>query len=326
MLLINHPTQEPAFNLALEEYLLTSFNQDILCLWRNAPAIIVGRFQNTLEEINSEYVAANRLPVIRRLTGGGAVYHDLGNINYTLIYNQSRDDINNYAKFTAPVIAFLATLGVEATLSGRNDLLIEGMKFCGNAQTLYRHRLLHHGCIMFDTDLSRLSQALRPSPVKIESKGVKSVRSRVTAIAPHLPRPMCAEEFLSGLSDYFLHSLPGAEPYTLNGADLKAVRALTEQKYATWDWNYGRSPVYSWQKAAKFPFGLVDIRMNVEQGRISEMAVYGDFFSHGENARLTQAFIGLRHERDALLKAAENLPLNDYIIGIDAETLVGLMV
>ena len=225
MLLISHDCTDPAWNLALDEYLLTHFTEEVLSLWRNGPSVIVGRNQNALEEIDQDFVRARGIAVVRRLTGGGAVFHDLGNVNYTLVQPYQEGDFNNYAKFTRPIVDFLAELGVRAELSGRNDLLVEGRKCSGNAQAVRGGRILHHGTLLFSADLSQLAGALRPREIKIQSKGVKSVSSRVTNLAGHLPEPMRVEAFLDRLRAWFL-ARPGVRPYQLTAEDRAAVDAL----------------------------------------------------------------------------------------------------
>ena len=263
--------------------------------------------------------------LLRRLTGGGAVFHDLGNINYTLVQPCGAGDFNNYAKFTKPIVDFLATLGVRAELSGRNDLLVDGQKFSGNAQAVRDGRILHHGTLLFSADLSRLSGALRPRDLKLESKGVKSVSSRVTNLAAHLPAPMAVEEFLDRLRAFFLETVPGLTPYALTEADRAAVDALREEKYGTWDWNFGSAPRYTWSRAAKFPFGLVDTRLDVDRGVIRSAALYGDYFGQLDSAGLAQRLVGLPHRREALLPVLQALPLGDYIAGSTAEELLQLL-
>ena len=263
--------------------------------------------------------------MVRRLTGGGAVFHDLGNINYTLVQPCGAGDFNNYAKFTRPIVDFLATLGVRAELSGRNDLLVDGQKFSGNAQAVRDGRILHHGTLLFSADLSRLSGALRPRDLKLESKGVKSVSSRVTNLAAHLPAPMAVEEFLDRLRAFFLETVPGLTPYALTEADRAAVDALREEKYGTWDWNFGSAPRYTWSRAAKFPFGLVDARLDVDRGVIRSAALYGDYFGQLDSAGLAQRLVGLPHRREALLPVLQAFPLGDYIAGSTAEELLQLL-
>ena len=310
--------------MAVEEYFLDHFPEESVILWRNHDTVVVGRNQNTLEEINPDYVRDHHISVVRRLTGGGAVFHDLGNINFTVIKTYRDGLFSDYAFFTEPVCKFLQSLGVHATLSGRNDLLINGMKFSGNAQTKHGNRILHHGTLLFHTDAARLAGALKPNPMKIESKSIKSVQSRVTNILPHLQMSMKPEEFLAALYQYFLSYWPEARPYQLTPQDRRAIETLREKKYSTWEWNYGNSPKYMAQKAKKFPFGMVDVRLSVEAGNITSLQIYGDFFGFREITELISRLIGLPHRRDTLLAAFNALPLQEYIYGITPEKLLSL--
>ena len=325
MYLLENDRTDPAWNLALDEYLLTRFPGEVLTLWRNGPSAIIGKNQNAMEEIDLDFVRAHQITVVRRLTGGGAVFHDLGNVNYTLVQPCGTGDFNNYAKFTKPIVEFLATLGVKAERSGRNDLLVDGRKFSGNAQAVRDGRILHHGTLLFSADLSRLSGALRPRDIKLSGKGVKSVSSRVTNLADHLPAPMDVEEFLSRLRAYFLDTVPDLEPYALTQDERAAVDALCREKYQTWDWNFGAAPQYAWTRAAKFPYGLVEVHLDVDRGSIRAAALYGDYFGRLDSAGLAQALVGLPHRREALLPALQALPLEDYIAGSTAEDLLPLL-
>ena len=324
MLLISHDCTDPAWNLALDEYLLTHFTEEVLSLWRNGPSVIVGRNQNALEEIDQDFVRARGIAVVRRLTGGGAVFHDLGNVNYTLVQPYQEGDFNNYAKFTRPIVDFLAELGVRAELSGRNDLLVEGRKCSGNAQAVRGGRILHHGTLLFSADLAQLAGALRPRDIKIQSKGVKSVSSRVTNLAGHLPEPMRVEAFLDRLRAWFL-ARPGVRPYQLTAEDRAAVDALRAAKYGAWAWNFGASPRYTWARAAKYPFGLVDVRLRVEGGVIQEAVLYGDYFGRRDSGELAAALAGLPHRREAVGEPLRALPLGDYIAGMEPEELLDLL-
>ena len=200
MKIISHHLTEPAFNLASEEYMLNTSQDDICMLWRNSPAVIIGRYQNAYAEINLPFVRENHISVIRRLTGGGAVFHDLGNLNFTFISDGKRSALD-FARFTEPIVQALQNLGLQASLSGRNDLTLDGLKFSGNAQCVYtvkgdgapRYKTMHHGTLLFHADLSRLTGALCADPEKIQSKGITSVRSRVTNLAQHMKTPMSIE-------------------------------------------------------------------------------------------------------------------------------------
>ena len=228
--LVKNTNTNPYFNLAAEEYFLDHFDGDVILLWRNQKAVVVGKNQNTAEEVNQDYVTKNRIDVVRRLTGGGAVFHDLGNINYTVIEKFREGLFHNYEHFTRPVCEYLRTLGVDACLSGRNDLLIDGMKCCGNAQTKRNEKIMHHGCILFAADTADLSGALTPSPLKMESRGVKSVRSCVTNVASHLDSPMDAEAFFHGLYDYFLNHSSEIKEYSLTENDIACIEMLAKKK------------------------------------------------------------------------------------------------
>ncbi|MDR2931773.1 MAG: lipoate--protein ligase, partial [Oscillospiraceae bacterium] len=312
--------------LALEEYALTVLKRDLIMLWRNAPSVIIGRNQNAAEELDMDYIRENAIPVIRRQSGGGAVFHDLGNINYTLIHLMGRDDFSNYGKFTAPVCDFLRGLGVDARLEGRNDLVIGGMKFSGNAQAAKNGRIMHHGTILFDADVARLAKALKPRAAKIESKGVKSVSARVTNAARHLPKPMSVDTFFSRLALYFQNSDLCTGLYELTDADIKGVQKLVAEKYSQWAWNIGQSPPYDFEKTARFPYGIVDIRLRVSRGIIEQMHILGDFFGILEVTELSGRLQGVRHSREAIADALTGISISDYIHGMTREAFLDLIV
>jgi len=321
MHLIINPYQEPVFNLALEEYLLKETDLELIMLWRNSRSVIIGKNQNALEEIDVDYVKEKGIKVVRRMSGGGAVFHDLGNINYTIINERKKDDFGGYKLFTAPVRGYLGSLGVKAEFSGRNDLVIEGKKFSGSAQAATSKRIMHHGCILFDADFGDLAASLKPKAEKIESKGVKSVRSRVTNVAQHLKSPMTAKDFLAGLGRYFADNEADISEYTLTNKDIEAAKILAGEKYSNWEWNFGRSPVYNWQRAKRFDFGTVDLRLSVDRGIIEEATLFGDFFGIMDKSQLEQRLLGLRHEKEAVAEALRDIDLNLYIAGISASQL-----
>ncbi len=328
MLLIKGPSTDPVFNMAMEEYLLCQRKEEVICLWRNRQAVIVGRNQNTIEEVDLDFVKANDICVMRRLTGGGAVFHDLGNVNFTLIEPNTDGSFSDYDRFTAPIRAYLATLGVDAQLSGRNDVTVDGQKISGNAQTVKEGRIMHHGTLLFAADFANLAGALRPKAVKIESKGVKSIRSRVTNIAGHLPAPMTVEAFYDGLCDYFLATVPGLQEYRFTPEDLAAIQKLVDEKYALWEWSFGNSPAFDWQNTARYEFGIVDLRMSVQGGQIDKLKIFGDFFGLADIAGLENALVGVRHEKEAILRRLEELspPLGHYIHGMTPEMLANMMI
>lgn len=324
MFYLESPSRDPYFNLALEEYVFERMDKSksYFMLWQNDNTIVVGKYQNTAEEIDQAYVDAHGIRVARRLSGGGAVYHDKGNLNFTFIVDRADAPGLNFKIFVEPVIQALARFGVHAAFTGRNDLTIDGMKFSGNAQYARRGRLLHHGCIMLDSNLTSVADALRVKEAKFASKAVKSVRSRVTTINAHAPAPISMEDFKGALKECAMAS-GELEPCTLTEEDLAAVRKLRNEKYATWAWNYGCSPAYDMRREMKFPAGLVTAHLSAEGGKIKAVRFYGDFFG-GELGELEGAMVGLPLDGH-LTEALEALRVGDYMSGITAEELSRLL-
>ncbi|NLW17308.1 MAG: lipoate--protein ligase [Firmicutes bacterium] len=319
---------DPYMNMATEEYVFTTLSQDEDCfmLWQNRPAIIIGRHQNAWEEIDSEYVKAHNIAVVRRLTGGGAVYHDLGNINFTFVVKDTGAGFD-FARFARPIVRALGQLGIKAEASGRNDILIDGRKFSGNSEYRQGGRLLHHGTLLFNSDLNVLGQALRVKPQKIASKGVKSVRSRVTNIADYLPHPVSQEEFRQAVMDAVTAEF-GAElhDYHLSPADVQAIEELRATKYATWEWNYGKAPKFNLQRSQKYSFGEIDVRLDVVNGYIRSCTIYGDFFSHGDIEQLAAKLVGIPYEHQALETAIQDIDLKQYFPQLSRAEFLKLLI
>lgn len=325
MLYINNSITNPYFNLAAEEYLLKEKTDECFMLWRNEPCIVIGKNQNTLSEINIDYVKKNNITVVRRLSGGGAVFHDLGNINFTFIVNDTEDSFNNFEKFTKPIIEVLKGLNINAAFSGRNDLTIDGKKFSGNAQYNYKNRVLHHGTLLFSSNMSDLSGALKVKPIKFEGKGVKSVASRVTNISQHLAEPISVMEFNDLIMNYIMYTNYGKAFYEFSDEDLKAINKLKDEKYSTWDWNYGSSPKYSFINNKKYSGGNVEFNLNVEKGIIKEIRIFGDFFGKCDVSDIEKALTGVRHSEDDLRKVLGNFDINSYFSNISIEDLISGM-
>ena len=316
----------PSFNLAMEEYFLKEKDENFFMLWQNDKSIIVGRNQNTLAEINYEYIKENEIAVIRRMTGGGAVFHDLGNINYTFISRNSLNAFNDYAFFSEPIIECLKSLGVEAELSGRNDMLIDGKKFSGNAQCAYKNSVMHHGTLMFSSELSDLSQALHVNPLKIQSKGISSVRSRVTNISEHLDRNFTAKYFMRYLLDNVRSHIDGAQMYDWTEYDKKRIAELEKEKYATWEWNYGYKKEYSFKKEKLFSFGIVEVNLTVENNIIEEAGIFGDFFGIRDISELEKSLIGIRHKESDISEVINSIDIQKYIAGMTSEEMLGMFI
>ena len=305
---ISHDNHDAYFNLASEEYLLKQKDGYYFYLWINSPAVIVGTNQNAVNEVNLSYVQDNGIKVVRRLTGGGAVYHDNGNLCYTVIapYNGVDD---YYKKFTAPVIEYLKSMGVNAEFGGRNDILIDGKKISGNAQTVYKDRIMHHGTILFNTDTSVLSKALNPSKLKLESKGIKSVRSRVVNVKDYLPN-FSIEQFKDGLKQRYLLA---SEEYKFTDEDIQNIKKLVDEKYSRYEWNIGRSPKGKTNFERKFSFGILNLSFDIENGLIENAEIFGDFFSKKDVLTFSKSLNGTRFEKSALITAFDNI--GEYIDG-----------
>ncbi|MEA4925232.1 MAG: lipoate--protein ligase [Syntrophomonadaceae bacterium] len=318
-------SNDPYFNLALEEYAVMNLPDLKSCfiLWQNRPAVIVGRNQNTIDEINQAYVTRQGITVVRRMSGGGAVYHDPGNLNFTFVLEDNHG-FGDFVRFTRPVIKALQRLGIEAENNGRNDITIAGRKFSGNAQFKYRNRLMHHGTILFATDIEAMVEALNPGAEKISSKGIKSVRSRVTNISEHLSAPVGIEEFKQILREEVFRSEDNEGAYQLTGPERQAAEALRDGKYAAWHWNYGASPPYNIRRTRIFPWGSLDLRLEVKRGAITGCRIYGDYFSGRDMAELEAALIGLNHREEEIRARLEDIDLSSFLPQAEKQELIEL--
>ncbi len=312
---------DPAFNLAAEEWLLRNTHTDIFMLWRNAPAVIVGRNQNTAAEIDQEFVRQRGIAVIRRLTGGGAVFHDLGNVNFSFIQlgNQSRH--LDFHRFTTPILEALRAMGVNCQFEGRNDLVIDGHKFSGNAQFMEKDRVLHHGTLLFSAQMTDLSGALKVNPVKYADKAVKSVKKRVTNIASHLPQPMAVEDFIHRVMDHVSGGASTAE-LGLRPDEEAGIADLVRTKYGTWEWNFGASPDYGFTRGTRTQGGVVEVHLDVHHGHIRGARIFGDFFGTRPVAELEKILAGVRHEPGAILDALRGVAVCEFIRDVNAADFV----
>lgn len=316
MKFIENTSIDPHYNLAFEEYIFKNldFNEEFVLLWRNGPSIIIGKNQNTIEEINMDFVKENNINVVRRVTGGGAVYHDLGNLNFSFIAKADKNDKIDFKTYNVPIIKALEKIGVNCELSGRNDLVIDGKKFSGIAQSIIKGRVLNHGTLLFDSKIDTLSKALNVKRDKIESKGVKSVSSRVTNIKPYVKDDIDVLEFkqvlLKNIFEYFDEPI---EIYELSDEDRKNIQRMVDERYGTWEWNYGKSPKFNFKGYNRFEGGCVEARLQVENGFIDNLKIYGDFFGKKDIKDLEDKLKGIKYEIDAVNLALEDVDTDEYL-------------
>src|SRR5690625_1094335 len=325
----NKSITESSNNLALEEYVLQNFGEKdtYLLFYINRPSIIIGRNQNTIEEINTDYVDDNGIKVVRRLSGGGAVYHDEGNLNFSFITKDDGDSFQDFAKFTQPVVEALNKIGVPAALEGRNDLVADGRKISGNAMFSTKGRMFSHGTLMFDSEIEHVVSALNVKKEKIESKGIKSIRSRVANISEFLEEKITMNEFKELILRYIfdVEDVKDVPRYELSEQDWENIHQISKERYQNWDWNYGKSPAFNFKESHKFPGGLVDVRLNVKKGMIENCKIFGDFFGVGDVQVIEEKLKGIRFEHKSIEDALADVDVSHYLGKISKEDLIDLI-
>ncbi len=321
---IDNNCTDPYFNLALEEYLLREKNGEYFVLWRDEPCIVVGKNQNTLSEINEEYIKKHDIKVVRRQSGGGAVFHDLGNLNFTFIVEDDGKKFNDFETFVIPIIGVLNELGVKAEFSGRNDLLIDGKKFSGNAQCKYKNRVMHHGTLLFSSDIVNLSDALISKPIKFSDKAVKSVSSRITNISEHLQESFSVIDFKNKIFEYIGKEEKDKVITTLDNDEIEEVKNLVKTKYETWQWNFGQSPKYNFYNEKKLSIGTIELSIDVEKGIMQHIKIFGDFFGEGNIENIEKALIGKKHNTEEIHSVIDNINMKKYFGNIKKEDFIEL--
>lgn len=325
----NKGITDPMVNLAIEEYILENFGEKdtYLLFYINKPSIIIGRNQNTIEEINTDYIDEKGIKVVRRLSGGGAVYHDEQNLNFSFITKDDGESFQNFAKFLKPIIKVLNEMGVPAELQGRNDVAVNGRKISGNAMFSTKGRMFSHGTLMLDSEVEELTKALKVKKEKIESKGIKSIRSRVATISEFLDEKISMEVFKETIlkNVFEVDDVKDVPQYELTEKDWERIHEISEKRYQKWEWNYGKSPSYNVQESHKFPAGLVDVRLDVQKGIIKNCKIYGDFFGIGDIKELEEKLVGTRHERQAIEDALEEVEVPHYLGKISKEDFLSLL-
>lgn len=323
ILIDNENNNDPRINLALEEYIVRNFeaDEDYLLFYINQPSIIIGKHQNTIEEINAEYVKENNVIVIRRISGGGAVYHDFGNLNFSFLTKYDSKKVNNFVQFVQPIVDALHNLGIKAEMTGRNDIIAEGRKISGNAQFSTMKKMFSHGTLLFDSNIENVVSALNVSGDKITSKGIKSVRSRVANITEFLEKPMKMVDFKAHILKEIFRNQSEIRVYKLSEAQWKEVHQLSKEKYQTWEWNYGRSPEFNIQRKKRFDFGQIDARIEVKEGTIEDIKIFGDFLGHGDLSEFENLLKNTQYTQESIKNKLADVYLEHYFGNISAEEL-----
>ena len=323
MLIIQQTSTDPHFNIASEEYLLKSSTEDFFILYRNEPSIVVGKHQNTIAEINLEFVRRKGITVVRRLSGGGTVYHDRGNLNYSFITNGSEGNQVDFKKHTQPIVDVLHALGVDARIGGKNDIRVGDKKISGNAEHIYKNRVLHHGTLLFDSNLDELNESIKISPNSYTDKAVKSIRSHVANITEYLTHRIPIDEFAQKIINHIIEIFPNVLEYKLSNDDISSISELVRTKYSTWEWNYGYSPTYTLNKHINFVDKRLNIQINVERGIISQVIFEGDFLNKSRVSEIELLLKGCLHDMDAVSSKLSTIILNDYLPQISLKQLLG---
>ena len=322
---LKNPSTNPYYNMAFDEYCLESLpiDEPVFFLWQNRPAVIVGYNQEVNTEVNLDYLKEKGIDLVRRVTGGGAVYHDLENLNYTIV-GRSEDLERDYPEYAALMMKALQALGVPATLSGRNDILVDGKKVSGFAKRVCKNRLMVHGTLMYNVDVDVLTHVLNPSTTKLQSKGIASVRSRVTNLCNYLPELSDIQAFKNRLEEILSNNYSDAE-YKLSETDLAHIQQLTDEKFATWEWNYGRSPKATLVHSVRLACGTVEIHLTLAENRIASCRFGGDFLGNLPASDVEKALTGIPYEINEIRKCLSKLEISRYFDRVSADNLLEMM-
>ncbi|MGN1414450.1 MAG: lipoate--protein ligase [Anaerovoracaceae bacterium] len=320
MIYIETGSSDVYYNFGLEYYFTKEkpLPDTVFLFWRTTPTLMTGKYQNVLEEINKPYADSHGIHIVRRMSGGGTIYTDLGGWQYTFIQQKETESIS-FHEYIAPVIDGLKEMGVHAEFNGRNDLTIDGRKFSGTAQYRLGDRIVHHGSLLFDTDIEQMVASTTVDDYKILSKSIKSVRDRVTNISDHLPVPMDAEQFKEKM---VRHIMRGSDKvYVPTEEDQKRIRQLADTKFRSWEQIYGANPRFNIERTGRFAGGKIQFKMDIRKGIIEEISVYGDFFATVDGEAICSALRGCRYEQQAVLEALRSHQLDGAVYRISAEEM-----
>jgi lipoate-protein ligase A len=320
MLCIFNTNKDVYFNLAMEEYLLKNFVEDIMMVWSSWPSVVVGKHQNTFAEINHSYIRENNIPVARRLTGGGTVFHDEGNLNFTFIKNGDDGKLVDFKGFIKPIVEFLGSMDISAVIGNKNEILVNNLKISGNAEHVHKSRVLHHGTLLFSSNLKKLGVALQVDPGRYIDKSVQSNRAKVTNISDHLSKELSFGAFAEYLYTFLLENSKDGIVFKLKEKDTEAITKLRDEKYISWEWIYGYSPPFSLTRKIKIGGVEYSFKLKVSKGIINEAEVM-NCVSNNTFEHIVKSLIGLRFEYQEVENRLKGFQLDTDIKNIFPEIL-----
>ncbi len=312
MIWIERPHTDPWFNLAAEEFILKHYKDDLLMFWQNTPSVVIGKHQNTVAEVDTNFTETNQIPVIRRISGGGTVYHDLGNINYTLIRSATKNEFPvDFKAFTRPLIEFLKTHELNAHIEKKNNLRIGNKKFSGNAAHVFKNRVMHHGTILFETNLETLEKVIQPQPDQFTDKAIKSIRTEVVNLNELLPKATTINVFKSQFKEFLLQYFKIKSLHQLSEEETAKIKDLAETKYKSWEWNMGYSPKFSIHKELKTPYGLIRVKLQIKAGIIEALDL---FFEDKKLIKIEEQLLHQTYRKTELLKILASNRFSETLI------------
>ncbi|MGL6106739.1 lipoate--protein ligase [Romboutsia sp.] len=327
MIYVENNSTNPYFNFALEYYLMNEKDlgdDTIFMFWRTNPTLMIGKFQNTIEEINQKYVEEKNINIVRRITGGGTIYTDMNGWQYSFITKKYDGTGIDFKTFTDPIIGALKNQGIEAYFNSRNDLLINDKKFSGNAQYIKDTCRLHHGSILFNTNIEEMVKSITVAEEKIISKGIKSVRERVTNVKEHLDKDIDSVQFRDIMLESLLKKSSGT--YKLTEEDINRVNKISKEKFETWEWNYGASPKFNLTRWKRFTGGKVEFSINVNKGILEACKINGDFFGEGEIEDVENALVGCKYNKEEIDKLIDKIDISKYFYRITKSEIVSCII
>ena len=325
MIYIETGSTDVYYNFGLEYYFTVEkqLQDTVFLFWQTTPTLMVGKYQNVLEEINKPYADEHNIQIVRRMSGGGTIYTDLGGWQFSFIQHKETGEIE-FQQYIAPVIDALEELGVHAEFNGRNDLTIDGKKFSGNAQYRLENSIVHHGSLLFDTDICRMVESTTVDSYKILSKSIKSVRDRVTNISEHMPDSMDVKTFKECMVRHIMNGSDAV--YEVTPEDDKRIREIAEEKFNRWECIYGADPKFNIERMGRLAGGKIQFKIDVQKGIIKNAAIYGDFFSSLDGSTICSALIGCRYEQNAVLDSLIAHCIDGAIYRISAQEMAEVIV